>query len=255
MARFLILKSIFKIKIHLFFYVFLFVCLITGNIRDYLVFTSIIIVHELGHIFSGMFFSWKVEEIIVLPFGCLTVFHQMINTSLLEQFIVTLCGPLFQIVFYFVLSYFFPLSNNVVYYNLVLLIFNLIPIYPLDGSKFLYIFLCLLIPFKFCHLLLIFVSFVFVFFIILFVGRFDLIIFLILFFLVVKNIKEFMNHDMIFNRFLFERYLYDLYFDKVKVVDSHKKMYLWCRHVFFLSNKYITEKDYLLKRFDNHSNL
>lgn len=250
---FLTIKNIFKI--HPFFYIFMFICLFTGNVRDFLVFSAIVFVHELGHIISGFLFSWKVEKIVILPFGGLTIFDNFINTSLLEQFIVTLMGPLFQIVFYLIISHFFILSDTVVYYNFVLLIFNLLPIYPLDGSKFLYIFLCLFLPFKCSHLLLCFVSFFFVVLVLFFVGHFDLLVVLILLFLLFKVFYELRNHSFIFYKFLSERYIYIFKFRCLKRVNSVNKMYLWCRHLFCDGDKYITEREKLLKMFDNRYKL
>ena len=249
------IRNTFRIKIHLFFYIFMFISLVTGNFWDYVIFTSIIIFHELGHILGGFLFSWHIKEVILLPFGGLTIFNNLINTSLFEQFIVTLLGPLFQVVFYFFLSLFFSLSDSVIYFNFVILIFNLLPIYPLDGSKFLYVFLCLIFPFKYSHLILIFISFLFCFLVIFFIGHFDLLVYLIILFLVIKCFNEFNNHSMIFNKFLLEKYNYDFNFSRLKKVDSYKKMFLCCRHLIFYNNKYITEGNYLSKMFDNHSDL
>ena len=253
MVIFLIIRDTFKI--HVFFYVVLFISIITGNVRDYLIFTSIIVVHELGHIFAGVLFSWKIKEVIILPFGGLTVFNNLINTSLFEQFVVTLMGPLFQVVFYLIISHLFVLSRSVVYYNFVLLVFNLLPIYPLDGSKFLYVFLCLLFPFKYSHLILIFISFLFIIFVAIFVGHFDLLIFLILLFLFFKCFNEFRNHYIIFNKFLYERFNYNFSFSHVKFVKGVNGMYLWCRHLFLIDKEYITEKSFIRKRFDIDSKL
>ena len=157
---FLILKSLFKIKIHLFFYIFMFISLFTGNFWSYIVFTSIIIVHEVGHILGGVIFSWKINKVIILPFGGLTIFNTLINTSLFEQFVVALMGPLFQILYFLILSCFFKLDSSVVFLNYMILFFNLLPIYPLDGSKILYVFLCLLLPFKISHMLYLIISFI-----------------------------------------------------------------------------------------------
>lgn len=252
---FLIIGNMFRIKIHVFFYVMMFICLFTGNIVDYLIFTSVIIFHELGHIIGGILFSWNIKEVIILPFGGLTIFNNLINTSLFEQFIVVLLGPLFQIFYFLILSYFFDLSNSVIYYNYVLLLFNLIPIYPLDGSKFLYVFLCLIFPFKYSHLILIFISFLFIFVVVLFVGHFDLLIFLILLFLAFKCISELKNHSFIFNKFLFERCFNDLHFKRIRFVKYPSMMYLWCRHLFGVNEKYVTERDFIRKMFDNHYKL
>lgn len=250
---FLILKNIFKIKIHLFFYLFMFICLITGNFFDFLVFSVIIFVHECGHVFAGLFFKWKLEKIVILPFGGISIFKQFINTSLFQQFIVTLMGPLFQICFFMFLNHFFVLSNRVVYFNTVLFIFNLLPIFPLDGSKFLYIFLCIIFPFKYCFFAFLFVSFGMILFLVL--NYFNFSFFCILFFLFIKCAREFMNFPYIFNKFLLERYFYDFNFSRVKVIKSVDSMYLWCRHLFFGDDKYISEKNYLSKRFDKYVDL
>ena len=245
---FLILKNLFKIKVHLFFYIFMFVSFITGHFWDYIILTSIIIVHEFGHIFGGFIFSWKIDKIIVLPIGGLTIFNTLINTSLFEQFVVAILGPLFQVVYFLILNYFFHLSHGVMFYNFSLLFFNLLPIYPLDGSKIFYVILNLLFPFKFSYLLLLFVSFIFIF-VCFYFSRFNLMLYLILFFLIVKCVNEFLNFKNIFNRFLLERYLYDLKFKHVRYVSSINKMYLWCRHIFGFE-KTITERDFLFKMFD-----
>ncbi len=242
---FLILKSLFKIKIHLFFYIFMFFSLITGNFWDYIVFTSIIIVHEMGHIIFGLLFSWKIDKVIILPFGGLTIFNTLINTSLFEQLIVSLAGPLFQVLYFFILSCFFNL-DNLLYLNYMFLFFNLLPIYPMDGSKILYVFLCLLFPFKVSHVLYLIVSFICIG-VLFFVFKFNLILYLILLFLIIKTITEFISHKRIFNRFLLERYIYNLEFKHVKVVDGVYGMYLWAYHVF---KKSVTEREFLHKMFD-----
>lgn len=250
---FLIIKNIFKI--HVFFYIFMFIAFITGNIRDYLFFSLIIIVHECGHILGGFLFSWKIKKIILLPFGGLTIFDQPINTSMFSIFIVTLLGPLFQIVFTLLLLNFFSLSNRILYYDFLLLFFNLLPIYPLDGSKFLNIILCILFPFKYGHLALIFISFFCIFLIFCFVGHFDLIIFLILFFLIVSVYREFLNHKFIFNKFLFERFSNNYYFKHIKYIKSVDGMYLWRRHLFDVDGFFLSERNYLSKRFDKYYKL
>ena len=245
---FLIIKNIFKI--HPFFYIVMFISFITGNIRDYLVFTSIIFVHELGHIFSGFMFSWKISRVIILPFGGLTIFDKFINTSLLEEFVVAISGPLFQIVFFFILNRFFSLSRSVIYFNYVLLVFNLLPIYPLDGSKVMYVFLCLLFPFKFCFFTMFIISFLFILFVFVFVGHFDFIVFLILFFLLFRCFYMLFSYRDFFYKFLFERYLYDFDFKCLRRIRGVSGMYLWCRHLFFYDDNFISEKKFLSKLFD-----
>ena len=249
---FLIIKNIFKI--HPFFYILMFVCFITGNIIDFFLFFSLISIHELGHILFGLLFSWKVEKIIILPFGCLTIFNNLINTSLFEQFVVTLMGPLFQVLFFLLINHYFILGNNIYYFNYVLLFFNLLPIYPLDGSKFLYIFFSFVFPFKYCYLFMLYISLCLIFFLLFFVG-FDLMVFLVLLLLFIKVVLEFRNIGLVFNRFLFEKYNYDLNFKRLRRVNSIDKMFLCCRHLFYDGEKYITEREKLIKMFDKYYKL
>ncbi len=252
MGIILILKNLFKIKIHPFFYIFMFTALITGNFRNYIIFTSIIIIHEIGHITAGKLFSWKIKKIIILPFGGITIFRNLINTNLIEQLIVTLSGPILQIIYFYFIKTTLNIDNTITYYNYALLFFNLLPIHPLDGSKIIYAILCYILPFKTAHILLIIISFIISTICILILGHFDLIIYLTILFLIIKSIKEAINHKYIFNKFLFERYAYNLNLKKIKYISNINEMYLWCRHI-FISKKNITEKQFLSKMFDNNT--
>lgn len=248
MVTYLTIKNIFKI--HIFFYIAIFICLITGNIRDYLIFTTIILIHELGHITAGKIFKWKIKKIILLPFGGLTIFDNPINTSLLEELVVAIMGPIFQTIFFIIINKNFNLTNNIIYYNYTLLFFNLLPIYPLDGSKILYILLCTLLPFKYCIPIMIFISINIIMIIVIMLRSFDLIIILILSFLLYNCIKLLKNKNNIFNKFLLERYVYNLKFKHIKKIKSIDKMYLWCRHLFYNGKRYISEHEKLSKMFD-----
>ena len=126
------MKLISKISIHPLFYIVLFITFITGYLKVFFGYTLIIIVHELGHIFASIILKWKIDKVIIYPFGGMTKFNQRINSSLLEEFLILIYGPLFQILFYKI----YPLP-----YHEFILLFNLLPIYPLDGSKLLYILL------------------------------------------------------------------------------------------------------------------
>ena len=44
-----------------------FLCFMTGLFKDFVVFTSIIFIHELGHIVTGLLFKWKIDKVIIFP--------------------------------------------------------------------------------------------------------------------------------------------------------------------------------------------
>ena len=48
-----------------------FICFLTGNFKNFIIFSSIIIVHELGHIIGALIFKWKIDKIILLPLALL----------------------------------------------------------------------------------------------------------------------------------------------------------------------------------------
>ena len=229
-------------KIHIFFYIIGFICFITGNFKNFIIFSSIIIVHELGHIIGALIFKWKIDKIILLPFGGITIFNENVDKSLKEEFIIAILGPLFQIVFYLIYK------DNLIfnYYNIAILLFNLLPIYPLDGSKIFNVIFNIFFPYKLSHILSIVLSFIFIILIILY--KIDLS--LILIFIVVELFKEIIKHKYYFNKFLLERYLYDFNYKKHKVIKNINSMHKQTKHIFNINNKFYTEKEIIRKVFD-----
>lgn len=171
-----------------------------------------------------------------------------------------LCGPLLQVVYFLSLYVFHHMGlisiagfNMIVNYHYSLLIFNMLPIFPLDGSKLVNIILSKFISFKQSHLLMIYISYVTLFIFLLsikYIG-FSINICLLFFLLASKLIQEGKNHKMIFNHFLLERYLYDFNFKKVKIIAGEKlsKMMRDMRHLFIINGMEVTEKKVLRNRY------
>ena len=198
----------------------------------------------------GILFKWDIEKVILLPFGALTIFNEDLNRSIFEEFLIVIMGPIFQIIFTLFVYYFWNL-DEVFYYSLSILCFNLLPIYPLDGSKLLNLFLNKLISFKRSHMIIIMIS-VLTIFVLILGSDFNLIFLLILMFLFMRVIKEIKTHESMFNRFLLERYLKKYRFKKIKKIKSLNlnKMRRDYRHLFYDGFKYVSEGEILKKRFD-----
>ena len=218
-----------------------FIAAITGHFKGFVWFSIIIIVHEFGHILMGVIYGWQLEKVIILAFGALTIFHEDINRKINEEFWIVVMGPLFQIVFTFIVYCFCGL-NEVIYYSLIILGFNLLPIFPLDGSKILNLFFNKFISFKRSHFLIIIVSIMSVLCLVIKVN-FNLIFLLIVLFLVVRIFLEIKNHESLFNRFLLERYLKRYHFKRVRKIHlmdvSHMRRDY--NHLFFDGDKYILD--------------
>ena len=238
-----------KIYPHPMFLITILLFILLGRFRIICYFMMLIIVHELGHIITGLFFKWKVNKIIILPFGCLTKFDIDINTKLFEEFIVAISGVLLQFIFYIIvrnrISY-----TYFRYINSFLIIFNLIPINPLDGSKILSVIINKFTSFYNSLYISSYISFILIFLInIIFFDTNKLVIFVSIF-LIIETLKNYKSIDSIFNKFLLERYLKKYKFKRSKMIKNVHEMKKDYKHLFYSNNKYITEYSFLLKMFD-----
>ena len=243
------MKTIFKI--HPLYYIVALVCIITGLFKDYLYLTLLIFIHEMGHFIAALYYNWNVEKVVVLPFGGITIFKELLNKSLKEEFVILVMGPIFQILFYLILCSYNIETPLITKYHYSLLLFNILPIIPLDGSKLINIILNKIISFKYSHLITIYISLITMFIVILrCIIINNLILLFILIFLLIKIIDEIKIHKYLFNKFLFERYLYTFHFKKIKKINCIKlsKMKKEYKHIFY-NNRYYTEKEVLNNYF------
>ena len=170
------------------------------------------------------------------------------------EFIVLIMGPLTQIIFVCIIkfsninipSYFFD-------YHYFILIFNLLPIYPLDGGKLVNILMSYLLSFYNSLKYSLYTSY-FIFIIIFIVEILfirNLILFLIFFLLAIKIFKEINKISYYYQKFLLERYLKKYKFKKIRKIKSIKEMKKDNYHLFKKNNELIIEdkvlKDYFLK--------
>ena len=139
--------------------------------------------------------------------------------------------------------------------NYFIIIFNLIPIYPLDGSKILSCFFYKITTFKISILLTLITSYILLFFLSIILFDKNKIIFLLYIFLYKEVNILYSNKNLIFNKFLLERYLNNFNFKKEKIIKSVDKMKKDYKHLFYFENKYMTESTFLKKMFDINKNL
>lgn len=254
MVSWIINNILSKIKWHSSNYVFIFLYFLTGLFKEFIIIFSIIIIHELGHLLGAMFFKWKVDKIVIYPYGGCVKFDDNINKPLYEEAIILILGPLFQL-FYLLFIYFCFCNNLIldrtfnlfVYYNFSLLVFNLLPIYPLDGGKLVNIFNNYYFSYKKGNILTIVLSLIFLFISFLFYKNLSFYLMGVL--LIFDIFIYFKRQNYLYNKLLLERYLNKYKFKKRKVINNKDNVYKERYHVIYYDNKYITEKDYLNKRF------
>ncbi len=161
-------------------------------------------------------FSWRVRKISILPFGGVAEVDEHGNRTLKEEFLVVLAGPIqhvwmiglalglqqLEVVSPHILELFIQL-------NLMVLLFNLLPIWPLDGGKFISIIFANYFTFlkSFEYTLLCSLSFLALFnVIVLIIAPLNLNLWIVLSFLYVSLWGEWKQRRYIFMKFLLERY-------------------------------------------------
>lgn len=115
---------------------------LTGYYIELLTLFGIVFVHELGHVIAARGFGWKVTEVQLLPFGGVAVVDDPNSASALEEIAVAVAGPLqngWMIIISLGLKQLEAGSGEwfdyFIYANLMIGLFNLLPIYPLDGGR------------------------------------------------------------------------------------------------------------------------
>lgn len=224
------MKSIFKINI--FTYIFLILSMLSGYGREMLIVYFILIVHELGHHILFKYYNINVNKITLYPYGGMIDNNMLINTNSKKVLIISLGGIFIQIVLYLIIYLLFKIGfieynfyKMFVSYNLYIILFNLIPIYPLDGFKILNSVLELVLSFKLSLKISIIFNFVFIILFFLYLYIFNINNYVIVIFLLCNLINYIKNIKYIINKFYLERMIYDIKYDGLISVDSKDNMY------------------------------
>lgn len=141
-----------SLKIDLKIFLFLFMFLLTSQLEMYILLMLFAIIHELGHLVAGLILKFKPEEIRLTPVGLQVQFKvsdDEYKTSRSKQLsikkaIIALAGPLINLIIVVATAAITYINLNlqniyifslIIYANLLIAIFNLIPIYPMDGGR------------------------------------------------------------------------------------------------------------------------
>lgn len=239
-----------------FHYTYLIVALgfiLTGYYLNLIVFTSLILVHEMGHYFVARLFSFHVEKIVIYPYGGMTKIRDLVNRNIYEELLIASSGVMVQFLFYLVICFLHQYSfirdytmNLYTLYNNQMIFFNLLPIYPLDGAKILNLLLSNYFYFNLSNLLTVMISIFMILGIMIFdFYRCNYSDIMVMGILVTYIYRFFKERKYLYQRFLLERYLYSIYYPSVAITNSEKKMFKNKMHLFYIHHSYRKEKDYL----------
>lgn len=139
-----------RVRIDLKIFLFCVLFYFTRQIETYAFIMLFAILHELGHLIAGLLLGMKPEKVELMPLGLSIQFklntkdynQKVKNANRLEvkKIIIAMAGPITNII---LVAITFNLEMNlwmkllILYTNCLIILFNLLPIYPLDGGRIL----------------------------------------------------------------------------------------------------------------------
>lgn len=111
----------------------------------YLITIGFVILHEFGHSLMAKKFGIRVEDIVIFPVGGMARMESVGRTPV-EEFYITLAGPLVNVcfstlalllMFLNLLPYLSSVLSWCFWINFILVVFNMLPCFPMDGGRIL----------------------------------------------------------------------------------------------------------------------
>lgn len=248
-----------KIDIPLITILILFLCCITGLLKQAVGIIIIIVVHECGHIHACRKYEYPIKKVTFYPFGGMTEVEKDINTPLKIERKIAFAGVRNQCILGIIFFIFYKLSflkenTYMMYqkYNIIIACFNLLPMIPLDGHILFTSILEEFMSYQRAYQVKCTVSVVCTF---LFFGAqhiFSLNNYLIVTFLCYKTYQSWKTKQFHYEKFALERYLKTLSYQKIRSEEIWDERLLRkdTLHFFKKGEKYVHERELLAKKFD-----
>ncbi|RAT96199.1 M50 family metallopeptidase [Brevibacillus sp. Leaf182] len=138
-----------RFRIHLLFWAVIGLSIVTGHFLEVITLFVIVLIHELGHVAMARELGWTVKEVQLLPFGGVATMEDSYATDPMDEIVVALAGPFLNMVmmaasylFWFMGIWTEEWARFFLVSNLTIALFNLLPIWPLDGGRILLAVLC-----------------------------------------------------------------------------------------------------------------
>ena len=132
-----------QIKVNLQIFIFIIVCYLTKQLEIYATLMLLAFLHECGHLLAGLLLKLKPKKLEINPFGLAIIFEEFGSKNKefeWEKIIIAMAGPLTNLIIMLVVMFTnLPIENIqkeiIIYANILIIAFNLLPIYPLDGGR------------------------------------------------------------------------------------------------------------------------
>jgi stage IV sporulation protein FB len=139
---------VFRIDLKIFLFLVLYY--LTNQVEIYGIIMIFAIIHELCHLLAGILLGMKVKKVEIMPVGISIEFKlntndyntKILKSNILDvkKMIIALAGPISNMLIIIVINILkvnTEITEIITYSNLLIVLFNLLPIYPLDGGRIL----------------------------------------------------------------------------------------------------------------------
>lgn len=133
-----------RVNFKLFLFIILFY--LTMQLETYFILMVFTALHEIAHIIVGLLLGFKINKIDIMPMGfSISLKNEKsflhIRKTRIKKIVIALAGPIFNLLVAIIFIFFNKIDNSIrevlIYSNLLICLFNLLPIYPLDGGRIL----------------------------------------------------------------------------------------------------------------------
>lgn len=242
-----------KGKVHYTLFLFFIISFFCNFFIETFIMFAILLCHELGHLYFLKKYKRDITSITFYPFGGVIKHANSTNSNLAEEFFIHFGGLMVNIILIFV---FHTLNmQTCLLINFGIIIFNVIPIYPLDGAKI----VSTLINYIFCFKTSLYINTVISFLtciIVLILNIFYIQSYYIIFLLIALlniNIKYLHDIKKEYMIFLTNKYIYPNNKLKTKKIYNFKnplnKLYLGRNTMFICGEINVSEEDVLKHHF------
>ena len=205
-----------KIQFKPLFLIYVFFCIYFNWFNSIFYYVLAVVLHEYGHYCVAKFLGYNMNGIVFSVFG--GGINTDNNFKRRDELFISIAGPLVNLVLIIIsicLWWIFPMTYVVLYdfvvCNLVVMLFNLIPIYPLDGGRI----IVSLITKKFNRNKILKINYVFS----CIIGVFCILLFIISLFVKLNFSFLFIGFFLIMNSFSYKNDIY-----KIKIDSLNKKI-------------------------------
>ena len=143
-----------KIKLNPFLYPLFFLAGLTGEISTMVLAFFSVLLHETAHLVTALGFGYRTICVELFPFGGVARMEASLFNDPVAEAVTAVAGPVQSILLAFILRTFTPilhipvLTGDLARINLGLGLFNLLPLFPLDGGRILRSFLARKLGYK-----------------------------------------------------------------------------------------------------------